>query len=335
MSGLRIACFFIFILLVCPASLCAEETEPHAGKAVLITGASSGIGRHAAEQLAAAGYFVYAGARKDADLEALNQIENIQAVRLDVTQPDQIAAAVEVISGEERGLWGLVNNAGVNVIDPLIEGRESDWEFLFDVNVFGVMRVTKAFAPLIIESKGRIVNISSISGILSGGPMVGYGPYSMSKHAIEAYTDQLESEMATLGVKVSAVEPGNFHSKIGESRCKRMMAQAAEREYRYFAKPMKDYIDGCRKRLQENTQFGTEPKLVSDAIQDALFAHHPKSHYLVTPDAFQARITILKLFEELLHLNHQQEYSLTREQLLEIMDDEWSILKGEKERSWE
>ena len=335
MSGLRIACLFIFIFLVSSASLWAEEAQPHAGKAVLITGASSGIGRHAAEQLAAAGYFVYAGARKDADLEALNQIKNIQAVRLDVTQPDQIAAAVEKISGEHRGLWGLVNNAGVNVIDPLIEGRESDWEFLFDVNVFGVMRVTKAFAPLIIESKGRIVNISSIAGILSGGPMIGYGPYSMTKHAIEAYSDQLESEMATLGVKVSAIEPGNFRSKIGESRCKLMMAQAAEREYRYFAKPMKDYTDGCQKRLEENTQFGTEPKLVSDAIQNALFAHQPKSHYLVTPDAFQARITILKLFEELLHLNHQQEYSLTREQLLEIMDDEWAILKGEKERSWE
>ena len=335
MSGLRISCLFIVVFLVSSASLRAEDSQLHAGKAVLITGASSGIGRHAAEQLAAAGYFVYAGARKDADLEALNQIENIQAVRLDVTQPDQIAAVVEKISAEKRGLWGLVNNAGVNVIDPLIEGRESDWEFLFDVNVFGVMRVTKAFAPLVIKSKGRIVNISSISGILSGGPMIGYGPYTMSKHAIEAYSDQLESEMATLGVRVSAVEPGNFHSKIGESRCKRMMTQAAEREYRYFAKAMKDYTDECRKRLEENTQFGTEPKLVSDAIQHALFANNPKSHYLVTPDAFQARITILKLFEELLHLNHQQKYSLTREQLLEIMDDEWAILKGEKERSWE
>ena len=304
-------------------------------KAVLITGASSGIGRHAAEQLAAAGYFVYAGARKDADLEALTQIENIQGIRLDVTKPDEIAAAVKKIGNQDRGLWGLVNNAGVNVIDPLIEGREADWEYLFNVNVFGVMRVTKAFAPMIIESKGRIVNISSISGILSGGPMMGYGPYTMSKHAIEAFSDQLESEMAMLGVKVSAVEPGGYRSKIGVSRCKRLMDQGAEREYQYFAAAMKEYTELCQKRLEENTQSGTEPKAVSDAIQHALFADQPKSHYLVTPDAFQARITILKLFEEMLHLNHQQEYSLTREQLLEIMDEEWAILKGEKERSWE
>lgn len=335
MLKLKVFCLLICVFSVSATPLCAKEMLPHAGKAVLITGASSGIGRHAAEQLAGAGYFVYAGARKDADMEALNQIENIQAVRLDVTKPDQIAAAVEKISNQGRGLWGLVNNAGVNVIDPLIEGRESDWKFLFDVNVFGVMRVTQAFAPLIIESKGRIVNISSISGILSGGPMLGYGSYSMSKHAIEAYSDQLEAEMAVLGVKVSAVEPGNFRSKIGESRCKRMIAQAAERKYRYYAEAMKAYTDGCMKRLEENKQYGNEPGMVSDAIQHALFADQPKSHYLVTPEAFEARITILKLFEELLHLNHQQQYSLTRDQLLEIMDEEWAILKGEKERSWD
>jgi len=335
MRGLRnlilLLCFYLFFA----ASLHAEDTLPHTGKAVLITGASSGIGRHAAEQLATAGYFVYAGARKDSDIEALNKIKNIRAVRLDVTKPDEIAAVVETISSEERGLWGLVNNAGVNVIDPLIEGRETDWEFLFDVNVFGVMRVTKAFAPLIIESKGRIVNISSISGILSGGPMIGYGPYTMSKHAIEAFSDQLESEMALLGVKVSAVEPGNFRSKIGESRCKRMIKQAAERKYRYFAESMKDYTEGCQKRLEESLQYGSDSKPVSDAIQHALFAEQPKSHYLVTSNEFESSITILKMFEELLHLNHQQEYSLSREQLLEIMDDEWAILKGEKERSYE
>jgi NAD(P)-dependent dehydrogenase (short-subunit alcohol dehydrogenase family) len=335
MPGLRIF-FLLSCIFVCStASLHAEDAQPHAGKAVLITGASSGIGRFAAEQLAASGYFVYAGARKNADLEALNQIENIQAIRLDVTKPDQIEAAVEKISSEKRGLWGLVNNAGVNVVDPLIEGRESDWEFLFDVNVFGVMRVTKAFAPLIIESKGRIVNISSISGILSGGPMIGYGPYSMSKHAVEAFSDQLESEMAQLGVKVSAVEPGSFRSKIGESRCKRMMAQAAEREYRYYAEYMKNFTDGCRKRLEENLQYGSEPKPVADAIEHALFADRPKSHYMVTSNEFESRITITKMFEELLHLNQQQDFSFTREQLLEIMDEEWAILKGEKERSWD
>jgi len=166
---------------ISPDALASDDEQ----KAVLITGASTGIGRATAERLAAAGYFVYAGARKDADLAELNKIENVQAVRIDVTREDQIDAAVELIEKEGRGLWGLVNNAGVNVVAPLIEADESDFEFLFNVNVFGVFRVTKAFAPLVMESKGRIVNISSISGVLSGG---GYGMYAARKSSWKAAT---------------------------------------------------------------------------------------------------------------------------------------------------
>lgn len=331
MLVLRTLVFYLFFILVLTDTVYAEDENPDTSKAVLITGASSGFGRQATEQLAAAGYFVYAGARKDADIEALNSIQNVQAVRLDVTKPEQIAAAVETVRAGNRGLWGLVNNAGVNVIDPLIEGRESDWEFLFDVNMFGVMRVTQAFAPLIIESKGRIVNISSIGGILSGGPMIGYGPYTMSKHAIEAFTDQLESEMKPLGVTVIAIEPGSFSTKIGESRCKRMLAQIGDREYRYYAEAMKEYTEGCERRLEENLEVGTDPKPVSDAIEQALFAEKPKRRYLVTSNEFEARITIWKLFEEMLSLNYQQEYSFSREQLIEMMDEADAVVKGEKE----
>jgi NAD(P)-dependent dehydrogenase (short-subunit alcohol dehydrogenase family) len=132
-------------------------------KAVLITGATSGIGRYATERLAKAGYFVYAGARKDADMEELNKIDNVMAVRIDVTKQDQIDAAVALVEEQGRGLWGIVNNAGVNVVAPMIVADISDLEFLFDVNVFGVFRVTKAFAPLVIESQGRIRVASSIS----------------------------------------------------------------------------------------------------------------------------------------------------------------------------
>lgn len=309
------------------------STEDHAQKAVLVTGASTGIGRHAAEQLAGAGYFVYAGARKDKDLAALNAIDNVMAVRLDVTKQDEIDAAVELIRAEGRGLWGLVNNAGVNSIDPLIEADIEDLEFLFDVNVYGVFRVTQAFAPMIIESQGRIVNISSISGILSGG-LTGYGMYSMSKHAVEAYSDQLAFEMAGFGVHVAAVEPGNFRSQIGTSRCKRMLSGDA-RKYEYYAEEMQRYVDYCEQRLSGEAPNTSEPPdKVSDVIQHALFADAPKEHYLVVPEAFQAYITIGKSFEELLNLNHEQEYSYSRDELIGIMDEEWAILRGEKERDW-
>ena len=141
-------------ILVPHTSLLAADDEKQ--KAVLITGASTGIGRNAAETLAKAGYFVYAGARKAEDLEALSEIDNIMGVRLDVTVQEEIDAAVELIASEGRGLWGVVNNAGVNVVGPMIEVEESDIDFLFDVNIYGVYRITKAFAPMIIEARADL-----------------------------------------------------------------------------------------------------------------------------------------------------------------------------------
>ena len=334
MTSLRLcaAIAATFVCLLNPVASFAQDAQSQ--KAILITGASSGIGRLAAEQLAAEGYFVYAGARKASDIEALNTIDNIMAVRLDVTVQEEIDAAVKLIEAEGRGLWGIVNNAGINIIDPLIEAEESDLQFLFDVNVFGVFRITKAFAPMIIESKGRIVNISSIAGTLSGG-LPGYGMYFMSKHAVEAYTDQLAFEMADFGVKVSAVEPGSFRSAIGTSRCKRMIAKSESREYQYFAEVMQEYLDGCKEYITAGgVPSGPSPAPVADAIQHALFDDNPKEHYLVVTDPFEAMITIGKSFEELINLNHDHEYSYTREQLIELLDEEIAIIKGEKTRDW-
>lgn len=310
-----------------------EDTDGR--KSVLITGATSGIGRAAAERLAADGYIVYAGARSVSDIEKLNKIDGIVAIRLDVTIQKDIDDAVRFIEAEGRGLWGVVNNAGVNVIEPLIEVDESNLDFLFDVNVYGVVRITKAFAPMIIESKGRIVNISSISGVLSGG-LPGYGMYTMSKHAIEAYTDQLAFEMDGFGVRVSAIEPGNFGTDIGTSRCKRMIAHSSDREYVYFADVMQEYLDRCKEYIADGgVSSSPPPDLVVDAISHALFDENPKEHYLVVANRFEGMITISKALEELLYLNHGHEFSYTREELIELMDEEWSILKGEKVRSWD
>lgn len=330
----KLLCAVVAATIAAALSFCAALAEDVDGpKAVLITGASTGIGRAAAEKLAAEGYFVYAGARKASDIAALNKIDNIMAIRLDVTAQEEIDAAVKLVESEGRGLWGVVNNAGINIIDPIIEARESDLKFLFDVNVYGVFRITKAFAPMVIESQGRIVNISSISGVLSGLPA--YGMYSMSKHAVEAYTDQLAAEMAGLGVKVSGIEPGNFGSAIGTSRCKLMIANSENRKYEYFADVMQGYLDGCKEYIAEGgVSSAPPPNLVADAIQHALFDENPKEHYLVVANPFEAMITISKAFEELLHLNHDRDHSYAREELIALMDEEWAILKGEKSRDW-
>lgn len=306
----------IVLLLACTFCADAADAEPEGTnrKAVLVTGASTGIGRKIAELLASQGHYVYAGARKQKDMDDLNTIENIQAVRLDVTVDEDIQAAVRTIQAGGMGLHGLVNNAGVAILAPLAEASESEIEFLFDVNIYGPYRMTKAFAPMIVASKGRISNISSISGILSG-PL--YGPYSMSKHALEAYTDSLAREMGPLGVHVSAVEPGNYDSKIGDSFCKRV----AERPEMYEASMFKEEMArGLRRCEEESAGTYPQPDAVAEAVAHALFSPQPKQHYLVVPEQRQAEWTIRKALEEVVRLNEGHEFSYTRDELIQILD---------------
>ena len=318
----------IILIAVAVASGTASAAEHETQKAVLITGATTGIGRMAAEHLAEAGYFVYAGARKQSDIEALNQIENIQAVRLDVTVQDEIDAAVAHIREEGRGLWGLVNNAGVNVVGPLIEFSDEDFDFLFDVNVRGVFSVTKAFAPLVIESEGRIVNISSVSGIGTGSA---YGPYSMTKHAIEAFTDALAEEMEATGVVVSAVEPGNYSSDIGLTRCNRMLAKADASASQYWAEMMKEHIDYCRERVAPDFESSApEPVAVAEAIKHALFAETPRDHYLVVPNKGTAGWITWSLVADLLDLNTDAEHGFSPEEIVDIMNRELAFRAGDE-----
>ena len=291
----------------------AHAEDGTAQKAVLVTGASSGLGRVMAETLAANGYFVYAGARSDDDLEELSAIENIQGIRLDVNKQDQIDAAVKTISEAGRGLYGLVNNAGVLVVAPLIEIEEPDFKFQMDVNVYGPYRVTRAFAPLIIESKGRISIIGSISGTLSSAT---WGPYSMTKFAMEAYADALADEMKPLGVQVSLVEPGAYRSNIGKSAMERMAKQDQEASNPQFKAAMDESIDWLK--LFENDHG--DPREVAAAVMKALFDENPKMRYLVVPTQEQAYWTIYRAIERMVEQNHDQRFSYDRDELIELLD---------------
>jgi len=293
---------FALICLVAfaaPGVATAADTTPPAAaqKAVLVTGASSGIGRKVTERLAAEGYYVYAAARKEDDLRALDAIENVDSIRLDVTRPEEIAAAVEVVRKAGRGLHGLVNNAGVAVVGPLTETKEEDLRFVFDVNVFGPYRVTKAFAPLILESGGRITTISSIAGILSRPPL---GAYSMSKHAVEAFGDTLAAELEPKGVKVSLIEPGNYRSEISRNASVRMGL-------------------GPDSPMADRSRF-PEPDDVATAVVHALFDANPKRRYMVVPERREAELTIGKAIEELVQLNERQPYSYDRDELVKMLD---------------
>jgi len=282
-------------------------------KAVLVTGATSGIGLKITETLSANGYFVYAGARKPADMERLGAMTNVEAVRLDVTWQEDVDAAVAQVRAGGRGLHGLVNNAGVATVGPLIETDIEELEWTFDVNVYGPYRVTQAFAPLLLESGGRVVNISSISGILSSGLL---GHYSMSKHAIEAYTDALASELVPLGVQVSAIEPGNFNSGIGETVQRRLDDGAIDLENTRYA----DRLEFMIRNVADRERF-PEPVAVAEAVQRALFDPQPRRRYMVTGNQREAEFTIRKQIEELVQLNEGHAHSYDRDALVRMLDE--------------
>ncbi len=319
---IRISALLLITIMALTGHSTAIADATHDQKAVLITGASSGLGRAMAETMAANGYFVYAGARKDEDLKELNAIENIQGVRLDVNKQEQIDAAVKTITDAGRGLYGLVNNAGVVVVQPLIEIEEQDFDFQMNVNVYGPYRVTRAFAPLIIESKGRISIIGSISGTLSSAT---WGPYSMTKFAMEAYADALADEMKSFGVDVSLIEPGAYRSNIGKSALERM----DERNQSADSSQLKTAMDESVNWLSLFENDHGDPAEVADAVMKALFDDNPKPRYLIVPTQEQAYWTINRAIERMVEQNHDQKYSFDRDALIEMLDAALAKQSGE------
>ena len=286
------------VLLAMSSGVASADTlSGNALKAVLVTGASTGIGRKITERLAAHGYMVYAGARKDSDLQALGAIRNVHPIRLDVTKPDDIDAALKVVTQDSHGLYGLVNNAGIYTEAPVIETSPEEFDLVMQVNLFGPYRVTRVFAPLIKASHGRIVNIGSISGVLNE---TGAGAYQMSKHAIETFSATMGRELAPAGVLVSVVEPGSYKSEIVRNTATRSGTLT-----------LKDADDWAKL---------TEPDDVAAATELALFEPTPKHRYMVVPSADQAEDTIKAQIEQLVELNEGQRYTYERATLIKMLD---------------
>jgi NAD(P)-dependent dehydrogenase (short-subunit alcohol dehydrogenase family) len=191
----------------------------------------------------------------------------------------------------------LVNNAGVVTIGSVIDTKMEEFDTVMAVNVYGPWRITRAFAPLIIASKGRIANIGSINGIFTAPQS---SAYSMSKHAMEAFTDALAQEMAPLGVQVSIVEPGSYKSDIFKNEMQR---------------------SGTGGQVAEFASRAKEPDEVASAVEQALFESSPKRRYMVVPNAQQAEITIKTAVQQLVQLNERQPYTYDRAALLKMLDE--------------
>jgi NAD(P)-dependent dehydrogenase (short-subunit alcohol dehydrogenase family) len=293
-----------------PASAYAEQETKI--KSVLVTGASTGIGRHLSETLASSGYHVYAGARKDKDLAELNAITNITAVRLDVTKQDEIDAAVAFIEGKGTGLYALVNNAGIGNGGVIAETPIEDHNMVYHINVGGVYRVTKAFLPLIVASKGRIATTGSIAGTIA---RAGSSAYSGSKHWIEALTDSLALEMAPLGVKVSVIEPGNYQTNIRRSGTLRALAKVKAAGGEITSDLKNSLINTTAYELSFK-----KPDEVSAAFMHALFNEKPLRRYVVAPNQQAQLLTISTKINQLVELNQWGPYGYSRDEIVEMLD---------------
>ena len=304
----------VVLLVTCLLIATPQHAVAQDQKSILVTGASTGIGRHLAESLATSGYHVYAGARKDKDLAELGAIENITALRLDVTKQDQVDAAVTLITEKGTGLYGLVNNAGVGGGGEVVETPIEDQSFVYAVNVEGVYRTTKAFAPLVIKSKGRIVTTGSIAGTIASFP--GFSAYSGSKHWIEAFTDSFAEEMKPMGIAVSVVEPGNYKSNIRRNSVSRRL-EKVKATGGDITDEMKQGYDVTAKRELSYK----EPDEVTEAFMHALFDDNPLRRYMVVPNEEEQAFTIRTKVNELVQLNRWGPHSYSRDELIKLLDE--------------
>ncbi len=260
--------------------------EPTDGaRAVVITGASTGIGEACALRLDRHGWRVFAGVRKEADGERLKQqsSDRLAPITVDVTDQASIQSAAEVVAGAvgEAGLAGLVNNAGITVPGPIEFLPIEELRRQLEVNTIGQIAVTQVFLALIRKGHGRIVNMGSIGGRMAT-PFI--GAYCASKFAMEALTDSLRQELRPWDIGVSIVEPGSIATPIWEKgraagdELEERLPQAARDLYG-------DAIEAFRRAVDKRADAGIPPDEVAKAVEHALTAKRPKTRYLVGMDA--------------------------------------------------
>ena len=253
-------------------------------KTVLVSGASTGIGRATVIRLAARGHRVFAGVRKDADAESIREDAaglvgggELEPVQLDVTVSEEVRAVADKLAGEGIQLDGLVNNAGIVVASPLEVLPIEDLKRQFEVNLFSHAQVTQAFLPSLRATRGRIINMSSIAGRISNPFM---GAYCAAKFALEAYSDALRMELAPWGIRVALVEPGPIKTPIWEK------SNHAAEEIKHRADPerLDLYLSGIE-RMREVAEFSVrtapEAPKVAKCVSHALESSFARRRYPV------------------------------------------------------
>ncbi|HWI01171.1 MAG TPA: SDR family oxidoreductase [Propionibacteriaceae bacterium] len=265
--------------------------DPSTRELVVVTGASSGIGRATAEHLASAGFHVLAGVRNDRDAEAVAS-DHVEAVRLDITDEEQVAALARRVETDPqtRRLRAVVNNAGIAVAAPVEMIPLTHWRRQFEANFFGHVGVIQALLPALLSSRGRVINVSSIGGRVAGPT---YGAYSASKFALEAMSDALRREVRHLGVEVVVVQPGAIATPIWEKgidAARTLQSAMTDEQRRRY-----DKINaGALQRGRYAAANGVPPDQVAKVITQAITVPRPRTRYLVGRDAkITARLVAL------------------------------------------
>jgi len=234
------------------------------GKVVLVTGASSGIGKATAEHLAGLGYRVFAGARKP---EAVSSLRGGDLIQLDVTDDASVSAAVSHILATVGRIDVLVNNAGGSILGAVEETSIAQAQALFDTNVLGVLRMSQAVLPAMRRQRaGRIVNVSSIVGFLPSPYM---GVYAASKHAVEGLAESLDHEVRGFGVRVVLVEPGFTRTNIDQS------SPRAEHPIGEYADQRERVITHIATQIADSPQPEVVAKVIAAAIDAKSFTRLP------------------------------------------------------------
>ncbi|SOJ54096.1 D-beta-hydroxybutyrate dehydrogenase [Mycobacterium simulans] len=248
-------------------------------KAVVITGASTGIGRASALALDRNGFRVFAGVRKKDDGEALraSASENLTPVFLDVTEESSIGAAAKLVADAvgDAGLAGLVNNAGTTLPCPVEYLALDAFRRQLEVNLVGPLAVTKAFLPLLVRGGGRVVNVTSGAG-KAGVPLM--APYVAAKHGLEGLSDVLRLEFGQLGVGVSVIDPGfvapDMRGKLERDTGDVIRALPQEGRARYGGQ-----LAATAEAISTHAAQGSKPDVVADAVLHALTSKKPRTRY--------------------------------------------------------
>ncbi len=241
-------------------------------KTVLITGASSGMGKETARKLIGEGYTVYTAARR---IEKMKDLEELGATPLamDITVEEQVTAAVDRINAEQGGVDILINNAGFGSYGAMEDTAIDDARYQFEVNLFGLARLTQLVLPHMRAQKaGKIVNITSMGGKI-------YMPlgswYHATKHALEGWSDCLRVELAPFGIDVIIVEPGIIETEFGEVMVGPMLERSGDTAYGELAHKM---ATAARKSYEAGN--ASPPSVIADVIVKALKARRPRTRYV-------------------------------------------------------